>query len=275
MAKSSKDIADALGAMTNDDVEGDAGELHADMNTGAAPPPKLPRAATGAVTQTGREANKAPAAPAKPAPPSASIGAAPAAAAGRATARPPSPSIPPSPKPMGRRPTPVPNPHSAPAPASSSPAISRPSRPAAPLPAAKAAAPAKPKPAVPPSQNAAAKTGQAVTPATVEYAKPETRKKKVKVPYYATLDFRQTVIPPLLVVGAGLIVMCVLYFCQPSDAALRSAGVLPPLLLALFGAALLGLAGLNMTRVKAQLAEAARLKAENKSIASSRTGRSR
>lgn len=234
MAKTAKEIADELGAMMNGDA---LQKLSDDAAPSDGPAAMLP-------------------------PPSSTVKAAvPTIAKAKATPTTVMPvaSKPATTSPIMRRPAPVPNPHPAsptpPAAKAAAPvapgAPTRPSRPAAPKPAAAASAPAAVKPPRPLSS-------QQLAP--VEYAKPAI-KKAAKLPFYAAVDFRQTLIPPLLVGGAGLVVLAILFFVQPSDAALRHLGATVPIVVGLIGIVLLAIAGLNMTKVGKQLAAQATAKA--------------
>jgi len=246
MAKNSKELADALGAMMNGEVPQDPSDESGHHEAPVAPPPQ---------SQPKPVAKAPPAAPAKapqpvkaapPPPPAAPSPARPAAAA----------------TPM-RRPAPVPNPVPAPPkPPAAVPqpaVVKRPSRPAVPQPAPVPAKPAAPSVAKPAARSAAPSTAPAAVE-PIEYAKPASKKHK-KVPFFATLEFRQTVIPPLLAGGGGLIVLGILYFLQPSDAALRQLGATVPLVVGLIGVVLIGMGVLNMTKVKQQLIERAAEKA--------------
>jgi hypothetical protein len=82
--------------------------------------------------------------------------------------------------------------------------------------------------------------------------KPESKPSR-RVPYTHSLHFRQTIIPPLLTLGVGLLVMSAGWFMLDSDTPVRSLSIGYPIGLALIGLVSLGLAAANMLSVKAQL----------------------
>ena len=149
------------------------------------------------------------------------------------TPAPPPPAAAPAPAPRTARPSaPVlkNRPSPVPAPAAPQPApAGRPARPAKPAAAAQSAAP-------------------------VDYAARKPVRKK-PVPYFASLDFKQTIIPPCLCVGLGFLVLTVLFFLQPATSALRMGGVLLPAGMAVVGLILLAVGVANVLIVKRELAK--------------------
>ncbi|HEY0008530.1 MAG TPA: hypothetical protein VGB55_07395 [Tepidisphaeraceae bacterium] len=157
-----------------------------------------------------------------------------------------------------------------PAPPDSLPAAQRGARPSAPVIAKPSAAmPATPtgrsaRPSPQPQPSGALPPGRVAPPVkpaqpapaadpVVDYAARKPAKKAV--PVYATLSFRQTLIPPCLTLGVALLVLTILYFLQPPDSAVRLTGFILPAGMVLIGVILLAVAVLNMLMVQRELAE--------------------
>ena len=75
-----------------------------------------------------------------------------------------------------------------------------------------------------------------------------------KLPFYKTLNFRQTVIPILLTCGVMLLVMASLKFVVNPDSPLAALPGWMPVVLVVIAAGLLAVAVLNMLQVRQQLA---------------------
>lgn len=70
---------------------------------------------------------------------------------------------------------------------------------------------------------------------------------------FASQEFRRTLIPPCLVVGATFLLLMLIFFMLPASAALRQASIILPVGLGVTGLLLLGLGVLNMILVKKEL----------------------
>jgi protein-S-isoprenylcysteine O-methyltransferase Ste14 len=86
----------------------------------------------------------------------------------------------------------------------------------------------------------------------VSYArKPVARaKRKSKT---GSIEFRRTLIPSCLVVGSMFVLLTILFFFQPADAALRQARVFVPIAIGVLGVVLLAVGVFNMLLVKKEL----------------------
>lgn len=77
----------------------------------------------------------------------------------------------------------------------------------------------------------------------------------VRQPFFATLRFRQTIIPPLLTGGVLLLIFSALPFVMAADSAFAAIPTQIVWLCVILGVVLLGTAVLNMLVVRKQLQE--------------------
>jgi hypothetical protein len=79
-----------------------------------------------------------------------------------------------------------------------------------------------------------------------------------RIPFYARLGFRQTIIPILLMMGVALPACAIWWLIQDEDSPLKSISLGLPITMGLVGLILLALGILIMMQVKAQLAQEAK-----------------
>ena len=84
-------------------------------------------------------------------------------------------------------------------------------------------------------------------------ARSRARPKSAQKSFFASLAFRQTIIPILLVLGISLPGLSIGWLMLDRDSLLRSAGPALPVALACVGLVMLGLAIVNMLAVKHEL----------------------
>ncbi len=107
------------------------------------------------------------------------------------------------------------------------------------------------RPAAPIISRAPDATSSTVQPVNYASRKPVAKKKKKSLT--GSIEFRRTMIPPCLVVGASFIVMTGLFFLQPESSALRQARVILPIGMGILGFILLAVGAFNMLLVKKEL----------------------
>jgi hypothetical protein len=83
--------------------------------------------------------------------------------------------------------------------------------------------------------------------------KPAPAPRRAATPVYQTLRFRQTVIPIMLTGGVMSIVLALIYFSLPDDSFFAAVPALVAVVVLVIGAALLGMAVLNVMQVKLML----------------------
>ncbi|HEX3356717.1 MAG TPA: hypothetical protein VHS31_07005 [Tepidisphaeraceae bacterium] len=76
-----------------------------------------------------------------------------------------------------------------------------------------------------------------------------------RVPFYARLSFRQTIIPILLTLGVAFPACAIWWLMQDEDSPLKSVGLGIPITMAFVGLVLLALGIFSMIQVKTQLAQ--------------------
>lgn len=171
----------------------------------------------------------------------------PAAPAVPPTSRPARPTAPGSraPAPVKTPPVPADPPPAAPAPVAKL-------RPAVPggtsAPAGSGARPARPERPSTPAHSAAIPAAPVTSSSS--YRPPTASRRKPRVPMYATLSFRQTIIPICLSMGVGLLLAMLGWFMLDPDHPARGVGAWAPITIGVVGLAVLGLGIANMLSVQ-------------------------